>query len=184
MTSRALAGAMVWLVTGFASFGQTTDAGYADAFSSSTAGVVRAMHGTIRRNLVEAAEEMPAGDYGFRPTPDVRSFAELIAHIANSNFFFCSQVKGELPRIKANGDKESLVKLLSDSLSYCDGAYGALTDANFAEIVKVSGATPSEATRGAVVIFNTAHNNEHYGNLVVYLRLKGHVPPSTSRVHR
>lgn len=74
---------------------QTSDGGFAEALSSSMASVVQAMHRTIRRNLVEAAEAMPAGDYGFTPTPQVRSFSQLIGHVVNANFLFCSQARGE-----------------------------------------------------------------------------------------
>src|SRR5262245_30018500 len=77
-----------------------------------------------------------------------------------------------------------LVRALNESLAYCDTAYAATTDANFLQTVKVAGfgreAPPTP--RGAVLMFSTTHNNEHYGNIVVYMRLKGHVPPSTARV--
>lgn len=59
------------------------------------------MHTTIQRNLAEAAESMPAEEYSFKPTPQIRSFAELIGHLASANFFFCSQVKGEHPPMLA-----------------------------------------------------------------------------------
>ena len=60
-------------------------------------------------------------------------------------------------------------------------AHKDTTDQNFATVMKVMGSKPSETTRGAILFFNTTHNNEHYGNIVVYMRLKGHVPPSTAR---
>ena len=167
---------------------QTTDAGYADALSPSMAAVAKAMHATIRRNLVEAAEQMPAGEYGFRPTPQVRTFGQLIGHVALANFFFCAQVEGEKPPITANyeqvADKAALVKALTDALAYCDHVYQATTDATFNQAVQVGpgvGMGPASTVRGAVLTFNTAHNNEHYGNIVVYMRLKGLVPPSTAR---
>jgi uncharacterized damage-inducible protein DinB len=164
---------------------QTSDGEYYDAFSASTASVVKVMHGTIQRDLVEAAASMPAEEYSFKPTPQVRSFGGLVGHLAMANFFFCSQVKGEKMPVTTNlekvADKAALVKGLTDSFSFCDGAYNGLTDANFGQIVKMPGAKPSEAARGAVLFFNTTHNNEHYGNIVVYMRLKGHVPPSTAR---
>ena len=103
----------------------------------------------------------------------------------DGEFLFCSQVKGEKMPVTTNlekvADKAVLVKGLKDSFSFCDGAYDGLTDANFGQIVKMPGAKPSEAARGAVLFFNTTHNNEHYGNIIVYMRLKGHVPPSTAR---
>src|SRR4051794_40834224 len=74
---------------------QTSDGGYWEALSPSNAAVAKAMHATIRRDLAEAADAMPADDYAFKPTPQVRSFAELVGHVVNANFFFCSQAKGE-----------------------------------------------------------------------------------------
>jgi len=74
---------------------QTSDGGYWEALSPSNAAIARAMHATIRRNLAEAAELMPAGEYAFKPTPEVRSFAELLGHVVNANFFFCSQARSE-----------------------------------------------------------------------------------------
>ena len=74
---------------------QTSDAGFNEALSPSWAATVKAMHATIRRNLAEAAAQMPAEEYAFKATPQVRSFAELIGHVVFANFFFCSQAKGE-----------------------------------------------------------------------------------------
>jgi uncharacterized damage-inducible protein DinB len=113
----------------------------------------------------------------------------LIGHVASANFFFCSQAKGERSPASSNyektTDKAVLVKWLNDALAYCDEAYAATTDANFTQRVKVVGPGPAqESGRGAVLIFNTTHNNEHYGNIVVYMRLKGHVPPSTARTEQ
>ena len=76
----------------------------------------------------------------------------------------------------------ALVKALKDSLAYCDDVYASTTDATFGEVVKLAGG--GEASRGSMLVFNTAHNNEHYGNIVVYMRLKGHVPPSTAKAQR
>jgi uncharacterized damage-inducible protein DinB len=168
---------------------QTTDGGFGEALSSSMSAVTQAMHMTIRRNLAEAAQVMPAGEYAFRPTPEVRTFAELVGHLVNANFFFCSMAKGETVPSAENhertGDKATLVRALEQSLAYCDGAYAATTDANFSQAVRLPGPNGGgEASRGSVLVFNTTHNNEHYGNLVVYMRLKGHVPPSTARTQQ
>jgi uncharacterized damage-inducible protein DinB len=167
---------------------QTTDAGFNDALSGSMASVVKAMHATIRPNLADAAQNMPAEEYSFKATPQVRSFAELVGHVANANFFFCSQAKGEPPPSKENfervSDKAALVKGLNEALKYCDDVYNATTDANFNTLITMAGPAKKQASRGSVLVFNTAHNNEHYGNLVVYMRLKGHVPPSTARAQK
>jgi len=168
---------------------QTTDGGLGEVASPSMAAVAKGMHATIRRNLAEAAANMPTEEYAFKPTPQVRSFGELVGHVASANFFFCSQAKGEQPPSTTNYEsvtgKAVLVKALNDSLAYCDAAYNATTDSNFSQRVKTPGPSGDrETTRGAVLIFNTTHNNEHYGNIVVYMRLKGHVPPSTARAQQ
>lgn len=169
-------------------FAQTTGAGWDKVLSPSLAGVAKTMNATIRRNLADAAEEMPANEYAFRPTPEVRTFGQLIGHVINANFFFCSQAAGKKSPVTSDyekiTDKATLVKDLNESLTYCDAVYAATTDANFLQPVTATygpGSTSSNTVRGAVLMFNIAHNNEHYGNIVVYMRLKGHVPPSTAR---
>jgi uncharacterized damage-inducible protein DinB len=146
------------------------------------------MHRTIQRNLVEAAEAVPASEYSFRPTAEVRSFAQLIGHVINANWFFCSQARQERPPNTTNNetltDKVAVVAALREVMSYCDRAYEATTDANFNQPVRMQagvGMGPALTVRGAILMFNTTHDNEHYGNIVVYMRLKGHVPPSTAR---
>ena len=167
---------------------QTTDAGFWLALSPSIATTTKTMHGTIRRNLAEAAEVMTADDYGFKPTPQVRSFSELIGHVIFANYLMCSTATGEKSPATTNyekvTDRAALVKALNDALAYCDAAYDATTDANFSDPVKVAGPgnRVTDSTRGAVLNFNVTHNNEHYGNVVLYLRLKNRVPPSTARV--
>ena len=167
---------------------QTSDAGFGAALSPSMATVVKNMHATIRRNLAEAAERVPAEQYAFKPTPEVRTFAQLIGHVVNGNFFFCSQAKGDPLPSSTNHeqltDKAALVKALNESLAYCDGVYAGMTDTIFNQVVKTPGPTGGSASRGSILVFNTTHNNEHYGNMVVYMRLKNHVPPSTARTQK
>ena len=170
---------------------QTTDAGYPVELSPSLAASAKAMHAMIHRNLSEAAENMPADEYAFRPTPQVRTFGQIIGHVVDANFFFCSQVAREKSPATADyeqiTDKVALVKALNDSLVYCDRVYAATTDANFiqpVQIVNVVGTGSTNTLRGAILLYNIAHNNEHYGNMAVYMRLKGHIPPSTARVQQ
>src|SRR4249920_3156198 len=100
---------------------QTTDAGYEEALSPSLASVAKAMHATIRRNLEEAAVSMPASEYAFKPTPEVRSFGQIVGHVINANFFFCAQARGEKPPSSTNyeqtTDKDALVKALREALA-------------------------------------------------------------------
>jgi len=175
-----------------AAWAQTTDAGYPVELSPSLANSTKAMHAMIGRNLAEAAENMPANEYAFRPTPEVRTFGQIIGHVIDANFFFCSQVAGEKSPATVDDyeqitDKPALVKALNDSLHYCDRVYAATTDANFTkpmQIKNVGGTGSTDTVRGALLMYNITHNNEHYGNLAVYMRLKGHVPPSTARAQQ
>jgi uncharacterized damage-inducible protein DinB len=185
----ALAIAIAIHVSSGAAHAQTSDGGFDKALSPSLAATAKAMHATIRRDLAEAAEALPAEDFAFKPTPEVRSFAQLVGHVVNANFFFCSQAKGAASPSRTNfegvADKAGLIKGLTDALAYCDEVYQSTSDANFNDAATLNGfpgMNPKTATsRGAVLMFNTTHNNEHYGNLVVYLRLRGQVPPSTAR---
>jgi len=170
---------------------QATDAGYPDELSPSLAASAKAMHAMIHRDLAEAAESMRADEYSFRPTPQVRTFGQIIGHVVDANFFFCSQVAGEKSPATADyeqiTDKAALVKALNDSLVYCDRVYAATTDANFiqpVQIANVVGAGSTNTVRGAMLMYNITHNNEHYGSLAVYMRLKGHLPPSTARAQQ
>ena len=173
-------------------YAQTSDGRFDTALTTSMASSAKAMFGTIRRDLADAAEAMPAEDYAYKPHPGSRTFAALVGHVASANYFFCSMAKNASPMTTpaATGgferltDKAALVTALRDSLAYCDAVYDATTDANFndaATTPAVGPMKPTETTRGLLLMFNTTHNNEHYGNVVVYMRAKGHVPPSTAR---
>jgi uncharacterized damage-inducible protein DinB len=174
---------------------QTTDGGFDQALSTSMASTAKAMFATVRRDLADAADIMPPDDYAYQPHRDSRTFAALIGHVASANYFFCAMAKGAPPTSTpaATGgyekltDKATLVKVLGESLAYCDSVYEGTTDANFSDAVTTPAIGPMKATptlRGLVLMFNTAHNNEHYGNVIVYLRAKGHVPPSTARAQK
>ena len=150
------------------------------------AAFLKTQNNAIKRNLIASAEKMPEQNYGFKPTPEVRSFGELIGHVIDANYGFCSRVKGEaspaadksFEKVTAKAD---LVKGIKEAVAYCDPVYDALTDANVVEMIKVPGPnnTQREIARANQLTFNLAHNNEHYGNIVTYLRLKGLVPPSS-----
>lgn len=140
------------------------------------------LHTSIKTNILRSAEKMPEENYSFKPTPEVRSFGQLLGHIADAQYLFCSAVLGEAnpaPGVeKSKTSKSDLVKALNEAFAYCDRAYDTMTDAQAAAMVKFFGAEQAKLT---VLSFNTAHNNEHYGNIVTYLRMKGLVPPSSER---
>jgi uncharacterized damage-inducible protein DinB len=138
------------------------------------------LHSTIKSNIIRSAEKMPEENYAFKPTPEVRSFGQLIGHVADSQYMFCAAVIGKpapAPGVeKSKTTKADLVQAVKDAFSFCDPAYDGLTDAQAGALVKFFGGDQAKVT---VLAFNTAHNNEHYGNIVTYLRMKGLVPPSS-----
>ncbi len=135
-------------------------------------------YNAIKNNLLKAAEKMPPETYDFKPTPEIRSFGALIGHIADSQLRTCSAVKGETkqPTASSKTAKADLVAALKDSIAECDSAFAALTDANATEMVKMRNAQRSKL--GGLMSM-VIHDNEEYGYLAVYLRLKGVVPPSS-----
>lgn len=137
-----------------------------------------------KRNISESAKQMPEADYAFRPVESVRSFGQILAHVAGANYVFCAAAKGEKSPYaeehfeKMTKTKADIVKALNESLAYCDAAYNSATDATAAEMI----ASPfggGKMPRAAALIGNTGHLQEHYGNLVTYFRIKGMVPPSS-----
>ena len=144
---------------------------------------IRDSWNTAKRNMVGSAKAMPATKYGFKPVDTVRSFGAILAHVAGANYEICAGARGEKAPFtedhfeKTATTQEAIVKALEDSIAYCDAAYTALTDKTAAEMMGVEGRKRSRVSR---LLNNTSHNNEHYGNLVTYLRINGLVPPSSA----
>jgi hypothetical protein len=141
-------------------------------------------YNSVKGNLTQEAEKMPDADYGFKPSsmPEMRTFGQLFAHVAQSQYGTCAAVKGvPNPNMGHNLEMElktkaEFVKALADSFTFCDSAYAALTDANATEMVTQG---RGSIAKGAALANNVAHNNEMYGTGAVYLRAKNIVPPST-----
>jgi len=146
-------------------------------------------YGIIKNNVTRAAAKTPDDVSPFRPTPEVRTIAQLIAHLADANYRLCSILAGQDPPMdagieKSKSGKTDLVKALAESFAYCDKQYAAMTDAAGTPIIKFDAGgegsrVPIQMPRFTVLAFHTAHAFEHYGNLVTYMRLKGIVPPSS-----
>ena len=132
--------------------------------------------------VLRAAEKMPEQHYGFKPTEDVRTFGQLVAHVAGANFNLCSILKGErnpLPEPnleKVKKTKSEMVESLKSSYAYCDPIFAALKDAELGEPRMMFG-TPANKAVLATQLFT--HLNKHYGNMITYMRMKGVVPPSS-----
>ena len=136
--------------------------------------------GALSGFVVRSAEKVPEGMYQFRPTPEVRTMAELFGHVADAMFFMCSTAAGTKPPRtgieKTVTNKPQLVAALKEGISYCNTVYDGMTDQKGTEPVSfVFGPTP----RLSVLYFVVTHTYEHYGNLVTYMRLNKIVPPSS-----
>jgi uncharacterized damage-inducible protein DinB len=154
----------------------------ASAQGDPMAAALRATHDMIKDNIMKAAEKVPEDQYGFKPAPDVRTFGQLVGHVANANYMICSRAAGEKSPATADvektmSSKADLSAALKASFDYCDATYAKMTAEKGAEMVDffVGGKQP----RLAVMAFNNGHNWEHYGNIATYMRIKGMVPPSS-----
>ena len=139
---------------------------------------VRQAYTGIKNNLMKMAEKMPEENYAFKPTPEIRSFGQLVGHVADSQVRTCSAVKGEMKTGTAGTKtaKADIVAALKESFAECDAAYDSLTDATAADMIKTA---RGQRTKLGALVGNTTHSNEEYGYMSVYLRLKGVVPPSS-----
>ena len=142
----------------------------------------KALYEGITNNVIRAAEKMSAENYSFKPTPDVRTFGQLVGHLADFQYVFCASAAGEKPPVSGIEDsktnKADLVQALKEGFAYCDKIYSNMTDAKLADSTTTEGRPRVVLT---VLSLNTAHNDEHYGNMVTYMRMKGIVPPSSER---
>ena len=141
----------------------------------------KAIYNISKGDVLGSIDKVPEDLWSFKPTPDVRSFGQLFAHIADGQYEFCGVAMEGKPVSKdiekTAKTKGEIVAALKEAFGYCDGAYDHMTDAMAPEMVEFFG---RKITRLGALDFNTAHNMEHYGNLVTYMRLKGIVPPSST----
>jgi uncharacterized damage-inducible protein DinB len=154
-----------------------------------TSAFLRNMYNGNKGNIVRSAEKVPDDIYGLRPGPqqEVRTFGQHLAHVANYNYLWCAQAKGEKnPNTAGNLEKTlmsraDIQKALTDSFAYCDPVYAALNDENGAQVVEIQqeNGRVTRNTRMALLMLNVVHNNELYGNLVTTMRMKSIVPPSS-----
>lgn len=129
----------------------------------------------MQDKIMNAANMMPESKYSYRPTKDVRSFGEIVTHIADISYFLCSNMKGEAAPPPASGktSKADIIAYLKASFTYCDGAYSGFTDAHLNDPANFFG----NSTNKMFMLTQLGnHDALHYGNLVTYLRINGLVP--------
>jgi uncharacterized damage-inducible protein DinB len=132
------------------------------------------------RNLVAAAEEMPAGKYAFKPTPAQMSFGKVLVHLAEGNDFLCSSVSGAAApkrgEVAEGAGKEKLVARLKESFDFCETAIAKLDDKDLGAQVPWFG--DRKVSRAQAMLATAEDWADHYSQLAIYLRLNGHLPPT------
>lgn len=140
----------------------------------------KSMYGGVTKIVLRTAEITPEAHYAFKPVDSVRTFGQILGHVADSQYAFCSVVLGEKnpsPKIeKTKSTKADLIAALSDAFAYCEKAHHGMTDAAGGEMVKFHG---GDMPKLGVLSTNSVHTIEHYGNLITYMRIKGLVPPTS-----
>jgi len=135
------------------------------------------------KNLVAAAEAMPEGKYGFKPTPAQMSFGDVLVHLSEGNDFLCSSVGGgtapKRVEIKVQAGKDKLVERLRESFQYCDSALAKVDDAGLSRMVPWFGG--HQVTRAQAVLATAQDWADHYSQLAIYLRLNGLLPPTAKQ---
>ena len=129
----------------------------------------------MQDKIMKAAEMMPEPKYSYRPTKEVRSFAEIVTHVADISYFLCSNAKGEATpgTAAAKRSKAEILAYLKGSFGYCDGVFSGFTDPHLNDPADFFG---TKTNKMFILTQVGNHDALHYGNLVTYLRINGQVP--------
>ncbi len=147
---------------------------------------IRGAWSSAKKNIRDTAEAVPEAVYSYSPVPGtVRTLGQILGHVAGANFEFCAAAKGEKSphaesAFESLATKSAIVKAWDDSVTYCEAAFQSLTDRSAGEPIELPFGM-GKGVRSAALLGTIGHLNEHYGNLVTYMRMKGIVPPSSRR---
>jgi uncharacterized damage-inducible protein DinB len=151
----------------------------ASAGDAGSVAATRALWSLMAGYVQRSAEQMPEADFSYRPVDGVRSFGQVVAHVAGSQYMFCAAATGDAARTEdvehTRTTKAAILQAFRESMAYCERAY-AQADAATAQPITLFG---QPRTRFYALTMNAVHVSEHYGNLVTYMRMKGMVPPSS-----
>jgi uncharacterized damage-inducible protein DinB len=138
----------------------------------------KASFAEVKDYVLRSAEKVPEPLWSFKPAPDVRTFGQLVAHIADGQYEICGALgkpvdKGIEKNVKG---KAATIAALKEAFGYCDEFYKTMTDAEAGQTVTMFG---QKSSKIGVLETNTQHTNLHYGNMITYMRIKGIVPASS-----
>ena len=138
---------------------------------------------TVGKNLIAAAEEMPADKYSFKPTPAQMSFADVVVHLSQGNDYLCGAISGtKAPtrtKIDASAGKDALLARLKETFQFCDQSLATLDDSKLNEQIPFFGGKPW--TRAAIMTLTTGDWADHYSQAAIYLRLNNLLPPTAKK---
>lgn len=152
------------------------------ATSNPVVSTVRQLEERQSKNLIGAADEMPADKYSYHPTPEQMSFAHLIIHVVEANNGSCARIAGEPPRevkLSESDSKDALTKALKDSFAYCEQVLAKADDSILGQAAAFPGGRTG--TRAAALIYLVTGWADHYAAAAMYLRLNGLLPPSAQK---
>ncbi|MBV8864768.1 MAG: DinB family protein [Acidobacteriaceae bacterium] len=162
-----------------ATFLSVSAVSYGQAVTNPLSTDIKQAYESVKQNLTRAADAVPQEDYSFKPTPEMRSFGQVLEHAATAQARSCNAVSaGESSGPVSAEGKAAVVAALKQSFATCDKAFDALTDADATEMVKLPWGQKTKLGALAGVV---THDTEQYAALSVYMRLKGIVPPSSER---
>jgi uncharacterized damage-inducible protein DinB len=170
----AQTGLTILLITSSTAFAQTPSGPAAEAQRS---------YAGVKANILKAADKMPAEDFQFKPTADIRTFARVVNHVTEAQLHYCGAAIHTAPDALAKvpadtADKAAIVEALQASFVECDKAFASATDASLSEMLD---AGKTKRSRVGLLWGTVSHDNEQYATLALYLRLKGLVPPSSEK---
>jgi len=169
---------MLWAVMGLA---PTAVLGQAASSANPLAAEVQGRYTAVKGFILKAADNMPAENYSYKPTPDIRTFARVVNHVTEAQNRSCGALNGvsdAKPAPPETADKATIVDALKASFAECDKAFSGLTDATLTEMVQ---AGPAKRSRIGIAWGTVTHDTEQYATLALYMRLKGLVPPSSEK---
>jgi hypothetical protein len=144
---------------------------------------VRSAAARAGTNFTAAAELMPAGKYGFKPTPAQMTFGDVIGHMSAGNDALCSSIGGvaapKRSAVASGAPKEKLVARLRETFQFCESALATVNDSSLGEKVPYFG--DQALSRAHVMVAAAEEWAGHYSQLAVYLRLNGLLPPTAKR---
>ena len=143
---------------------------------------VQASYKRLKDNILKAADKMPAADYQFKGTPEIRTYARVVNHITEAQQHTCTAINGTKFDPKSvpsdTADKAVVVAGLEASFRECDKAYASIADSDLTGKVTFG---PMTRSRIGAAWGNVSHDNEQYAILSLYLRLKGIEPPTSEK---